>query len=53
MSHIFKIAKTRLKECLKQKFIYSDGLRPDELAASARTVKGTWFMENDLTKQDR
>lgn len=50
-SHIFRAAKDRLKELLADKVIYTDGLRPDELAGRVRRVKNLkWFFENDLTK---
>lgn len=47
-------AKQRLKQLLKEKVIYSDGQRPDELAARVRCLKNVkGFFENDLKKQDR
>lgn len=43
--------KRRLKMLLKQKVIYTDGLRPDELAARVRNLKNIkGFFENDLKK---
>lgn len=34
--------------------MYTDGITPDELAARTRTIRGVnWFLEDDLTKQDR
>lgn len=51
---IFLEAKKRLKLLLNQKFIYTDGLRPDELAARLRNIKNMHgVFEDDLTKQDR
>lgn len=50
-SSIFIEAKKRLKAMLKDKVIYVDGLRPDEIGARLKSVKGTkGFFENDLTK---
>lgn len=51
---IFLEAKKRFKNLLAQKFIYADGLRPDELAARTRLIKNAHgVFEDDLTKQDR
>nr|UNI73825.1 MAG: RNA-dependent RNA polymerase [brine shrimp endornavirus 1] len=51
---IFKEAKTRLKSLLKREVVYTDGLRPDEIANLGRGQEGVRvFFENDLTKQDR
>lgn len=53
-SPIFIEAKKRLKELLTQKFVYADGLKPDEIAARLRNEKDCHFIfENDLEKQDR
>jgi hypothetical protein len=50
---IFKKAKTRLKQLLREEVVYTDGLRPDEISAFLRTKRVRFFYENDLTKQDR
>jgi hypothetical protein len=53
-SPIFLKAKTRLKESLRPKFVYADGLTPGELTQKTRQAQNVnWFFENDLSKQDR
>jgi hypothetical protein len=53
-SPVFLKVKTRLKNSLKSKFVYADGLTPDELNQKSRNTQGiNWFFENDLSKQDR
>lgn len=39
---------------MNDRFMYTDGIRPDQIAARMRLLKGAkWFFEDDLTKQDR
>jgi len=53
-SPMFKVVKQRLKSMLSNKYLYTDGLRPDEIASRLRHVKqGCWIMESDLEQQDR
>jgi hypothetical protein len=53
-SALFMTVKDRLKMIMLNKFIYTDGFTPYELAAIIRNNNTcTHFFENDLTKQDR
>lgn len=53
-SPIFLKIKSRLKNSLKAKYVYADGLTPIELTKKTRQATNTnWFFENDLSKQDR
>jgi hypothetical protein len=53
-SPVFIKVKSRLKNSLRPKFIYADGLTPGELNQKARNTSNVnWFFENDLSKQDR
>nr|UIA10497.1 polyprotein [Alphaendornavirus sp.] len=52
-SHVFLQAKARLKEFLGPKFLYADGLTPQQLSTRCRLEKCHGFLEDDLTKQDR
>jgi hypothetical protein len=53
-SPVFLKIKSRLKNSLKSKYVYADGLTPGELNQKARnTTDVQWFFENDLSKQDR
>nr|UIA10493.1 polyprotein [Alphaendornavirus sp.] len=52
-SHVFLQAKARLKEFLGPKFLYADGLTPQQLSTRCRLEKCNGFLEDDLTKQDR
>lgn len=50
---IFNEVKQRLKDCLASDVIYIDGMSPMELNRRIKDYKGRYFVENDLTKQDR
>jgi 2-polyprenyl-3-methyl-5-hydroxy-6-metoxy-1,4-benzoquinol methylase len=53
-SPVFLKVKTRLKNSLRNKYVYADGLTPGELNQKARNKTNVnWFFENDLSKQDR
>jgi len=53
-SPIFIEAKRRLKCLLNNKTIYTDGMKPDDIARLLRNYeKAKCFYANDLTKQDR
>nr|UIA10482.1 polyprotein [Alphaendornavirus sp.] len=52
-SHVFLAAKSRLKAFLGPKFVYADGLTPQQLGNRTRNIKCKGFLEDDLTKQDR
>nr|UIA10499.1 polyprotein [Alphaendornavirus sp.] len=52
-SHVFLAAKSRLKAFLAPRFVYADGLTPEQLANRTRLIKCKGFLEDDLTKQDR
>lgn len=48
---IMKIIKERLKECLKDKWIYADGLTPKQLADSMSLDYGVEYLfDNDLSR---
>lgn len=50
-SPVFTKAKFRLKKLLHNRIIYSDGLRPDELAYILRNYRNVkYFFEDDLTQ---
>jgi hypothetical protein len=52
-SPMFLEIKKRFKDSLVKKFVYSDGMSPDQLAAHMRKHKGVkWVVEDDLSKQD-
>lgn len=53
-SPVFLKIKSRLKNSLRDKYVYADGLTPGELNQKCRnTTNVNWFFENDLSKQDR
>jgi hypothetical protein len=53
-ARLFNKAKMRFKELLRDEIVYTDGLKPSDIANRLRMVKGgEYFFENDLTKQDK
>ncbi|AWK67841.1 polyprotein [Helianthus annuus alphaendornavirus] len=53
-SPVFLQAKARLKAILSRKVLYADGLTQEELSSRVNLIHGDcWFMEDDLSKQDR
>ncbi|AOV81703.1 polyprotein [Ceratobasidium endornavirus C] len=52
-SGVFDEAKDRLKEFLGKRFVYADGLTPEQLGNRCRLETCEGFLEDDLTKQDR